>query len=310
MFIFTNFVTQTNIKQMRISAFTTKLHNLRDLQRRGFDVKKSLPPKKSDVACINCGQQFDGAFCPLCGQPASTARFTMRDALHNIFATVLAGDSVFFRTCRDLLWRPGYLASDYLQGKRVRYFRPVQLLVRIVAVFVIASFLLGKGGELFTTTGETILHENVHSTLLTKAITYLSALFTNKVYSALLMVVFYVLPFKFVFRKFRLSRIDGTTISLNVAEHFHVLVYQACLQMIISLLLLCSNSIGIAFFNNELTEIVLTILLPMWIYRQLYDIAWWRSMLLCIGAITLTLLFVSIFVILSFGIFYGIEAVA
>ena len=295
---------------MKIIKFlSNQLSHFREVQRRGNDLTHTLPTKRETVTCINCGTEYTGLYCPECGQPASTKRITLKDTLHNIIVAIFAGDEVFFHTCRDLLWRPGYMVADYIYGHRSPYFRPIHMLVRIVAIYVLVSLVLGKGNEILTIVDESTLQENVHSALMADVIRLMSAVFTNKIYSALIMVIFCVLPFRWTFCKCKLRRFDGTLLTLNTAEHFYALVYLACLKMIVSLILLCCNSVGITIFNDELLLLLFYIFIPIWLYRQIYEISWLRATLLGFGAITLTLILIAITIMLSFGIFYGIDAV-
>lgn len=51
-------------------------------------------------------------------------------------------DSKFFRTTVHLLFRPGFLTVEYLQGKRARYFQPFKLFLFVSIVYFITAGLM------------------------------------------------------------------------------------------------------------------------------------------------------------------------
>lgn len=88
-------------------------------------------------ACLNCGESFDGRYCPRCGQKGNTRRLT----LHNVMANALdvwgAGNRSMPRNIVHLLLRPGYMIGDYLRGHRQPYFPPFKMLFIFTATFLI-----------------------------------------------------------------------------------------------------------------------------------------------------------------------------
>ena len=102
--------------------------------------------------CINCGNDFIGRFCPQCGQASHWSRFSWRQAILNLLDVWGLGNRPIFRTIRDLFWRPGYMARDYLNGHRQNYFPPFKLLavtiVLLISVtYLVKQLLLSIGGD-------------------------------------------------------------------------------------------------------------------------------------------------------------------
>lgn len=77
--------------------------------------------------CLNCEATLHGAYCAACGQKVSGIEVSLgefaREALDNVFSF----DSRVWRTLRLLLWRPGFLTTEYWAGRRARYVTPLRL---------------------------------------------------------------------------------------------------------------------------------------------------------------------------------------
>ena len=95
------------------------------------------------MVCKNCNASFEGKFCSNCGQPASIHRLTIRHFLHELFHAMTHADKGFLLLARELLIRPGYVAREYVDGKRKKYFNPLSFLVITAAI---SAFVTYKSG--------------------------------------------------------------------------------------------------------------------------------------------------------------------
>ena len=75
-------------------------------------------------ACMNCGTELMGPFCYYCGQPDKNFMRFFPALLRELLEDTMDFDSRFMRTIKPLLFRPGKLTRDYLDGKRFRYVPP------------------------------------------------------------------------------------------------------------------------------------------------------------------------------------------
>lgn len=100
--------------------------------------------------CLNCHDHYTGKFCPRCGQPATTARFTWKVAFANFVDAYGLGERGMFRSMGDLLLRPGYLILDYLRGMRASYFAPFKMYFLLVAVSLLVTHGLNIQGKKFS----------------------------------------------------------------------------------------------------------------------------------------------------------------
>jgi uncharacterized membrane protein (DUF106 family) len=91
------------------------------------------------ITCKNCQTGFQGKFCPECAQSASVHRFTIPHLLHEVFHHVTHVDSGALFLLRKLVYVPGKVAREYVEGKRKRYFNPFALLLLMIAVMVVVN---------------------------------------------------------------------------------------------------------------------------------------------------------------------------
>ncbi len=92
--------------------------------------------------CLNCGTEIIGNFCHVCGQQAESLKVRLFPLLKELIGDWLGFDSVFWRTLKQLITRPGLLTEAHNMGQRVRYMAPTRLylLVSIVFFFVYVNF--------------------------------------------------------------------------------------------------------------------------------------------------------------------------
>lgn len=79
----------------------------------------------SAAHCLNCGKSLHDKFCAHCGQPANTHRFNWAHFIHEIPHSIFHLDKGFLYTAKELFIRPGKSVREYLDGKRIRHFRPL-----------------------------------------------------------------------------------------------------------------------------------------------------------------------------------------
>ena len=91
--------------------------------------------------CSNCAAPLHGDFCAVCGQKANVHRSFIHvgeEILHGITHF----DGKTWKTLPMLVFKPGTLTRDYIQGKRARYVAPVPLFLLVVfTTFLVLSFV-------------------------------------------------------------------------------------------------------------------------------------------------------------------------
>jgi hypothetical protein len=96
------------------------------------------PSSIDAVRCANCGAPLAGPYCSACGQrhhdvPVHHFGHFVGEALEDL----THADSRLWQTLLALLFRPGFLTREFLEGHRARYLPPVRLYLVVSVIFFI-----------------------------------------------------------------------------------------------------------------------------------------------------------------------------
>ncbi len=86
---------------------------------------------REDKTCLNCRHVVEKRYCPNCGQENSESRKTFYHLFTHFFEDLTHYENAFWKTIRNLLFRPASLTREYLSGKRMSYLAPVRLYIFI-----------------------------------------------------------------------------------------------------------------------------------------------------------------------------------
>jgi len=90
--------------------------------------------------CTNCRTPLTGRYCANCGQRHEPHPHSVREFLSEAAETITHADSRLWRTLWPLLFKPGFLTCEFVEGRRARYLPPFRLyLVLSVIFFIIAG---------------------------------------------------------------------------------------------------------------------------------------------------------------------------
>ncbi len=93
-------------------------------------------------ACANCETPLQGAYCHACGQSAHVHRSLLHLAEELLHGT-LHFETKAWRTLPALLFQPGRLTREYIEGRRARYVSPLALFLFMIFLMF---FTLSLGG--------------------------------------------------------------------------------------------------------------------------------------------------------------------
>lgn len=97
-------------------------------------------PLRKEKDCLNCGTIVMGRYCHVCGQENVVPKESFWHLVFHFFYDITHFDSKFFETVKDLLFKPGFLSREYMNGKRARYLHPIKMYVFTSAVFFLVFF--------------------------------------------------------------------------------------------------------------------------------------------------------------------------
>lgn len=237
--------------------------------------------------CQNCGHEYVGRYCPMCGQSAHTHRLTLGNIIRDFFeqGLHLSIKRLPF-TLKHLLTRPGKMIGEYLDGHRSYYYPPVKMLFILSVVVLILRKILPIN-----------IHENNP-----EGIAFLGfieeALNHHRAYS---IVVIQLIATWGSWLAFRHSPLRPKT---TLAENFVIQIYISCAMTVIGiatmLVLFEANTVSIYGVNEWIF-----VLFYFFTFKQLFGFGWWGTLWRTIVAIGIAiagyvLLFVIIAVIMAY----------
>ena len=92
-----------------------------------------------NITCKNCNQHFKGNYCNNCGQAASTGRLNFDSIWEDIKYGLFHFNHKIVFTTRQLFYRPGHAIRDYIEGKRLDYFKPISFLLLLASVYALLN---------------------------------------------------------------------------------------------------------------------------------------------------------------------------
>ncbi|RZJ51626.1 MAG: DUF3667 domain-containing protein, partial [Flavobacterium sp.] len=97
---------------------------------------------REDKTCLNCRHVVEQKFCPNCGQENSDSRKTFHHLFIHFFEDLTHYENAFWKTIKNLLFKPSTLTKEYLSGKRLSYLAPVRLYIFIsfITFLLLAMF--------------------------------------------------------------------------------------------------------------------------------------------------------------------------
>lgn len=101
--------------------------------------------KQKLTTCKNCETDFDEdfKFCPYCGQKKDD-ELTLGVLFYNTISNYFSFDARFFKSYIPLMIKPGYLAKQFVGGKRLLYLHPAQMYLFISVIFFFLFSIISR----------------------------------------------------------------------------------------------------------------------------------------------------------------------
>jgi hypothetical protein len=232
------------------------------------------------TTCKNCDNIFEGKFCNNCGQSADTQRLDFKFLLKNLrknFLKYFHGG--IFYSAGQLFTRPGHTIRDYIEGKRVKHFEPIALLLTVATFYGVLYHYFGI--NLFE--GDKIPGEKITAEMINDWVS------NNFSLETLLLVPLYSLASYIVFKKQK----------YNFIEHFYLNIFLGSQRIILRIV---TFPLFAVFNGTPQLKIVMDVnifidvLLLLWSYTQFFN------KLTKVKAILLSLLSYAIFFLIMMGV--------
>lgn len=95
-----------------------------------------------NITCKNCHQTFKGHYCSNCGQTAETHKLNLHYLWHDIQHGLFHFDSGITYTAKQLFTRPGHSIREFIEGRRVKHFKPISLVIVLATAYIALIHLL------------------------------------------------------------------------------------------------------------------------------------------------------------------------
>lgn len=110
--------------------------------KKEFSSRKSL--KYRGTECLNCGHPLDRSdiYCPSCSQLNSKKHLSLADFFAEFLSSILVYDSRLRNTIKDLLFKPGVITRNYVNGQRLKYANPFRFFLSVSIIYFLLQGLV------------------------------------------------------------------------------------------------------------------------------------------------------------------------
>ena len=242
-----------------------------------------------EQVCRNCGNNFSGKYCNICGQKVFHPKdkrlvHLFEETVH--FLTHFEGS--FLTNLKTIIRHPGKFSDDYCNGRRKRYYKPISFFLILVILYLLFPVFEGLNMQLqyFRSNGlfNTYYNGKITAVMSEKGMTFdeLSAAFHQRGERIAKFLLFSIIPVMAVVSKlltYKIKRFyyDHFIFSTEVLSFFILwaFLFLPLLMIIVKFLT------GWNLFTGEqlLGVIILTVFLIYMVIaaKQFFHFGWWKS---------------------------------
>ena len=94
--------------------------------------------------CLNCNTPLDlsDVYCSYCGQLNTTKSLSLKDFFGEFIGSIITYDSRFRYTLKDLLFRPGTITRNYVDGQRLKYANPFRFFLSVSIIYFLINSII------------------------------------------------------------------------------------------------------------------------------------------------------------------------
>lgn len=243
--------------------------------------------------CKNCEHTFEGNFCSNCGQKTNTKRLDWNYIFDELKYTFLHLNGGLLYTCKQLLVRPGDMVREFIEGKRVKHYKPILL------VFVLAGI---------TTL---LLHYSGDMEILAKLKPQKNNPFNPKVYADILSKYYTYIQLASIPIISLCTWLGFKKWGYNYIENIIINSFAVAQSLLLGILItpiknLCIGTSGFFLISTVLS--LFTIAFQIWLYLQLYksrDLGFLILRMIFCGIIFVVLFLLLIVLGVALGFIFG-----
>lgn len=115
---------------------------MKDQRVKSFRNRKALNYRGNE--CLNCKHPLDlsDVYCPYCSQLNSTKQLSIKDFFEEFIISIVSYDSRLRYTVTDLLFKPGKITRNYVNGQRLKYANPFRFFLSVSIIYFILQGLI------------------------------------------------------------------------------------------------------------------------------------------------------------------------
>lgn len=102
------------------------------------------------MECLNCGTDFEGHYCPNCGQKVFTTRFTTKRFITEFLETMTNLERGLWFTIIEMLKHPHVVINNYVNGKTRQYINPLRFIILVSAVVTLIASQFDLFGAIYS----------------------------------------------------------------------------------------------------------------------------------------------------------------
>lgn len=113
-------------------------------ENKPVPVKGRKAMKYRAAECRNCGHPLEltDRYCSYCSQLNTTKSLQLKDFFGEFLGSIITYDSRFRYTLKDLLFRPGVITRNYVNGQRLKYANPFRFFLSVSIIYFILQGLI------------------------------------------------------------------------------------------------------------------------------------------------------------------------
>ncbi|MEP3389376.1 MAG: DUF3667 domain-containing protein [Reichenbachiella sp.] len=90
-------------------------------------------------SCLNCGASLEGSFCAQCGQRDKDADRSLKHLIGELINNLFFVDNRIWASYKYLVFKPGIMTYEFLEGKRRKFMPPVTLFLFVNVLYFFIS---------------------------------------------------------------------------------------------------------------------------------------------------------------------------